>query len=456
MKNTALLKYSAASAGDSAMYSYVNTFWLFYLTTVAGVPPAVAGAVTAIGVAFQAVASPFFAACSDRCVHRLGRRRPFIIFSSLPLGFFACLMFSELPFCGPLRVAALFLLGAGFWMLFAAFFIPHLALGAEIATDYNDRTTIRTYAYVMYAVGFIFGNVIPTTAVERFVGAGLNEAAAWLCVTVIVAAPSSCCILYTGLSARDRPLVSARSGFSLKALARDYLQVLRLRPLRLLIYAVMAYLIGNSMIVADRMYALTFQLKFSGSLISGFMLAFGLLGIALAAPMMRLAQRFDKRSMLIACLGAGGCLTAAARLVGIARLSAPLLFPLQLVYLVANTAYWQLMPAVFYDICEVDEYENGTKRAGTITSVLPIAQSIASAVGMQALGLWLQLRGFASGAESQSPAALAAVFDCFTIAPGVLFAVSALFMLRFPITKQRFQEIKRDLAFRRETGVEDI
>jgi GPH family glycoside/pentoside/hexuronide:cation symporter len=459
MKNVSLLKYSVASAGDSAMYSYVNTFWLFYLTTVAGVAPAAAGAVTAIGVAFQAVASPFFAACSDRFVHRLGRRRPFVIFSALPLGFFACLMFAKLPFVGPSRVAVLFLLGAGFWMLFAAFFIPHLAWGAEIATDYNDRTAIRTYAYVMYTVGFIIGNVVPTTAVERFAGTGLGDAAAWLCVTVIVAALSCGCILYTGLSAPEEPSLAradALPGFSVRVLARDYLQVLRLRPLRLLICAVMAYLVGNSMIVADRMYVLTLQLKLSGSLISGFMLAFGLLGIALAAPMMRLAQRFDKRLMLIVCLGVSGCLTAAARLVGVARFTLPALILLQLVYTVASTAYWQLMPAAFYDICEVDEYENAVKRAGTITSTLPMAQSLASAVGMQALGIWLQYRGFAAGAESQSPAALAAVFDCFTLVPGVLFAVSALFMLRFPITKRRFAEIKETLAARRDADAGNI
>jgi GPH family glycoside/pentoside/hexuronide:cation symporter len=293
--------------------------------------------------------------------------------------------------------------------------------------------------------------------VEGFGGAGLGEAAAWLCVTAIVAAPSCGGILYTGLSVREAPSLApadASAGFSLRALARDYRQVLKLRPLRLLIFAVMAYLIGNSMVVADRMYAFTFQMGFSGSFISGLMLVFGLLGIFLAVPMMRLAQRFGKRTMLIACLGVCGCVMAAVRFVDIARFSLPPLLLLLLVYAVASTAYWQLMPATFYDICELDEYENGVRRAGAITSTLPIAQSIASAVGMQLLGLWLELRGFSSGAASQSPAALAAIFDCFTLAPGLLFAVAALFMLRFPISKQRFETIKRELA-RRAAGAKD-
>ncbi|MDR0424239.1 MAG: MFS transporter [Clostridiales Family XIII bacterium] len=529
MKKLTLLKYSIASNGDSTMYSYVTAFWLYYLTTVSGVPPAIAGTIAAVGIAFEAISGPVFASWSDRFEHRLGKRRPFIIFSSVPIGFFCCLMFTNLPFGGPLRIVALFCLGAAFWILFAAFFIPHLAWGAEIATGYDERTAIRTYSYVMYTVGFLVGSALPTVAVDRLTGAGFSDASAWLCVTVILGVISVGSILFTGLSIREPSSLrasgaasaikaasgaggvgaanavagaagatgasgasaatsagaksgeaavtgaSAASGagamtgasgagaagaatgaagaghmsaFSLKALVHDYRQVLRLRPLRLLIFAVFAYLIGNSMIVADRMYALTFQMGFSGSFISLILLVFGLLGIFLAAPMMTLANRFDKRTALILCMGICGFLMAAMRFFDIAG-NMPLLLVLLLAYVVVSTAYWQLMPATFYDICEVDEYENKVKRAGTITSTLPMAQAIASAAGIQLLGLRLQLGGFESGAATQSPAAIAAIYDCFTLLPGALFVVGAFFMYRFPITKERFETIKQELAARR-------
>jgi GPH family glycoside/pentoside/hexuronide:cation symporter len=445
MKNPTLLKYSIASGGDSAIYSYVNTFWLFYLTTVSNVPPAIAGGIIAVGTVAHAIAGPFFAGWSDRVRHRLGRRRPFLILSALPLGLFVCLMFSKLPFSGSMKIVVLILLCAMYWILFAAFFIPHLAWGAEITTDYNERTTIRTFSFVMYTVGFLLSNVMPTLTVEGFGKAGLSDTSSWLLTSVIVAGLSSGAILFTGLSIREPSSEKTEplSKFSLKALAIDYWQVLKLRPLRLLIFAVVAYLTANTLIVADRMYVFTFKMGYSGSFISMLMLLFGLLGIVLAVPMMKLAKRFDKRSMLFACLGLGGCALAAMRFIGVSSL--PSLIFLLCVFAVASTAYWQLMPATFYDICELDEYENHVKRAGTITSTLPMAEAIASAIGMQILGLWLQFRGFTSGASVQSPSALAAIFDCFTIVPGILLAVAALIMLRFPITKQRFEAIKRAL-----------
>jgi GPH family glycoside/pentoside/hexuronide:cation symporter len=123
-----------------------------------------------------------------------------------------------------------------------------------------------------------------------------------------------------------------------------------------------------------------------------------------------------------------------------------------LFYVVVSTAYYQLMPATFYDICEVDEYENNIKRAGTITSTMPMAQALASAVGMQLLGVRLQLGGFESGAAVQSPEAIAAIYDCFTLAPGVLFVVASLFMYLFPLTKRQFETIRTELAARREIG----
>ncbi|MDR1028967.1 MAG: MFS transporter, partial [Clostridiales Family XIII bacterium] len=320
--------------------------------------------------------------------------------------------------------------------------------GAEIATDYHDRTTIRTFSFVMYAIGALFSTVLPTTVLDKFGGAGMDEGASWLLTTVILAAVSAGSILFTGAAIREEPPAKTKplGRFSLKTLAIDYLQALKLRPLRLLVYAVFAYLIANTLVAADRMYVFTFRLGYSGSTISWIMLVAGLSGVVLAAPMLKLAKRFDKRTMLVVCLGVCGCLVLIMRFVGISNL--PQLICFLFIFVVASTAYWQLIPATFYDICEVDEYENHVKRAGTITSILPVAEAIASAVGMQILGFWLQFRGFESGAAEQSPAALDAILDCLTVVPGIALILAAIAMFRFPITKEKFAAIKQALDAR--------
>jgi GPH family glycoside/pentoside/hexuronide:cation symporter len=439
------MKYAVASFGDSAMYSYVNSFWLFYMTTVSGIPPATAGTITAIGVVAHAVAGPFFAGWSDRSRHKLGRRRSFILFSALPIGFSLCMMFAQLPFEGLLKVAALVVFGSAFYMLFAAFFIPHLAWGAEIATGYHERTTIRTLAFVMYSVGFFLGSVMPTLTVEKFGESGMSAAASWSLTTVIVAVISVAAILFTAITIREKPPAHGRPNtkFSLKILAFDYWQALKLRPLRLLIIATIAYMVTNALFAADRMYLFTFKMGYSGALISALMLLLGVLSIVLAFPMMKLAKRFDKRTMLIACFGLTAIPIFIMRFVEITNL--PLVLLLLCLIGVASVSYWQLIPATFYDICEVDEYENHVKRAGTITSTMSIAESLGSAIGIQILGLRLQFGGFVSGAATQSASAINAILDCFTIIPGIMLIIAAVAMFRFPITKQKFEAIKKEL-----------
>jgi GPH family glycoside/pentoside/hexuronide:cation symporter len=451
MKNPTFLKYAVASGGDSAMYSYVNSFWLFYMTTVAGIPPAAAGFITAVSTVLYAVASPFCASLSDRSTHRLGRRRPFLLYTAVPIGVSLCFMFAPLPFGGPLRIAVLLIFGAAFFMLYSAFFIPHLAWGAEITTDYDERTTIRTFSFVLYTVGALIGTAAPTAAVDGFGSVGMGEGSAWMLTTVIIGVLAVASILYTGITVRERlapPDAKPLAKFSMKTLVRDYSQALKLRPLRLLVYAVVACIVANTMITVDRMYVFTFKLGYSGTTISIIMFVFVSVSIFLAAPMMKLAERFDKRTLLIVSFSVSGAMVLAMRFIDITGLHTVILY--MCAYVVASTAYWQLIPATFYDLCEVDEYENHVKRAGTITSILPITQAIAAAVAVQALGIWLQFRGFASGAATQSSPALTAILDCFTTVPGIMLLLATTAIILFPITKQKFEAIQKALKDRNE------
>ena len=43
------LGYGAASAGDSIAYSLIGSFLMFFLTTVAGIDPGIAGIISATG-----------------------------------------------------------------------------------------------------------------------------------------------------------------------------------------------------------------------------------------------------------------------------------------------------------------------------------------------------------------------------------------------------------------------
>lgn len=61
MNKTTLSKkigYGFASLGDAAAYGFISVFLLFFLTTIAGIPPGIAGTIVAIGAFWNAVFNP--------------------------------------------------------------------------------------------------------------------------------------------------------------------------------------------------------------------------------------------------------------------------------------------------------------------------------------------------------------------------------------------------------------
>ncbi len=52
------LIYGSASIADSVCYGFVGTFGMFFLTTVAGIDPAPAGTIVAIGTIWNAIFTP--------------------------------------------------------------------------------------------------------------------------------------------------------------------------------------------------------------------------------------------------------------------------------------------------------------------------------------------------------------------------------------------------------------
>lgn len=68
--------YGIGTAGDSVPYNLFFTYFLFFLTDVAGVNPAVAGIISFIAVMWDAVTDPAVGFLSDNTKNPNGRRRP--------------------------------------------------------------------------------------------------------------------------------------------------------------------------------------------------------------------------------------------------------------------------------------------------------------------------------------------------------------------------------------------
>ena len=444
------LGYASASFGDSATYSFVNTFLLFFLTTVAGIEPAAAGTIIIAGSAWNTAINPVIGYLSDNCASKWGRRRPFLAVMAPALGASIFLLFTAfdiLPLIRPLYYGAILMI---FWTAFTGFFVPHLALGAEYTHDYHERTDLRSYSSILNMTGTLIGMVLPSLIADFFVEKGLTLAGAWSCTGALVGITSTASILITVKASKgiDLPCAQEDRGvlpkLRLRELFGEYLEVIKLKPVRYLMLTSLFALICNAMLSSDLIYYFTYNLAMDAKEISLMFLYKTGIAILLILVVKQLSRRTDKRTALMLDFIVGAAGLTLMLFVGTG--GSVLLFVFMLFVTISTSIYWQLMPAIIYDVCEYDELHTGHQRQGVIVSLQGLVEALAAGLGAQLLGIVLQLAGFDGNAAVQTESALKAVELSVTVLPAAFLVLALVCLKKYPITKAKFEEIQRQLA----------
>ena len=443
------LGYGSASLGDSAAYGFIGTFLMFFLTTIAGIEPATAGILTAVGAVWNALINPVIGYCSDKVNTRFGRRRPVILIFSIPLGITMFLLFTDINLPDMVRPVYYGIMLMLFWTSYTGYFVPYLALGVEYTSDYDDRTILRLYASMFNMIGSIFAMVLPTLAVKFLMSHGFTASGAWSSTGAFVGGVTFLSILITVLVSRDKdrpvdvPDKKKTERFSLSAIFREYISVARLKPMKYLVIASIASLVCYQIIMSDLVYFLTYDLKFGATRISAFLLVRSLAGMILIPVVGKIALAIDKRNTMILffLLGIGGMFFV--------RFAALPEMPMLIAYVIftclCTCVYWDLMPSIYYDICEYDQLVSGRNRQATIVSFQGLVEAVALGLGSLILGVILQLGGFDGSSVIQTASAMKWIFNCATVIPVVFLVVASLAIHRYPITKKVHEDIRRRL-----------
>lgn len=436
---TEKLGYGIASLGDAISYGFVGTFFLFFLTTVAGISPAIAGVIVALGSVWNAVFNPVMGYFADKVNTRFGRRRPLIFIFSIFLGITLFLMFTNIDI--PLSVKPVYygIMMILFWSSFTGFFVPYCALGVDYASDYDERTSIRSFAAFFNNVGNLFCMVMPTMVVSFLESLGLDTSQAWSTTGGFLSAVSFITIVVTVIASKNKDLPVEKSTEKpaekhfIINIFREYISVAKLKPMKYLIAASLFSLITYTMIMSDLIYFLTYNKELPAVGISICLFSRTLLGILFIPIMGKIAATFDKRIALIGCYIVGIAGMIAVRFIDIGGFIGVLVY--MFFVTVCTTIYWQLMPSIFYDICEYDAVTTGKRREATILSFQGLVESIAVGIGGQILGMILQLAGFNGSGAAQTSTALLWIENSTTILPVVFMMAAIVALYKYPLRR---------------------
>lgn len=471
------LLYGFIGVGEAGLYGIIGTFALFFLTTVVGINPAVAGTITAIGAVWETMCGAVVGYISDNTVTKYGKRKPYILIASIPLLTFTSLFFTNIGSNDGLAPVYYGFMLVMFWTSFSVFYVPYLSWGAELTQDYDERTTLRGYAYIFSTVGMAIGLVLPNIVVDKLMDAGVSLSGSWTFTGISCGLICAVSIFAGAATIKDRYELEYRRGITAAAkekriddkddkgdsitkstlvrtllnnamdMFKNYFDILKLRTAVYIICASVFYLISYAMFSSVRMYYFTFNLGLPAGVITIVMLFLTFASVIFVPFVGKACRLTDKRSTFIIGMTISAVFMGGLGLLGVNTAWEIVVF--SIAYSLGSIAYWQLVPSMIYDVCEVDELVNNKRRGGLVISLQSLSESLANAVGLQLVGLILDFSGFEGEASVQTESALYWINMMFSVIPAVFMAASIVCIIRYPVTKTMYRDVLSALEQRK-------
>lgn len=451
MRRLSLKQYIAYGGGDAAnnvAFSLAVSFLPLYYTDVAGISPAVVGALFLVMRFVDAFTDILMGSFIDRSNSRFGKFRPWILFGSVPLVALALANFA-VPSAlhgtvGAVVWAAIayFLLGS---VAYTAVNIPYGSLAASMTDNSRERSRLAVFRTVGSSIMQVVLAITISPALQEYQGdpAGLQSALIRTIIPLGVLAIG----LYVFLFVVARENVERKVA---RVSVRDSFRTVRSnRALQVLGVAAIAYLAGMFGALGIISYY-TRDVLGDARLLAVFlpMVQGAVIIIAWVVP--PLATRLGKPRLfqLSAAVGAVGALMlllAPADMLWFSILGA---FVLGAGSGGVSTLLWSMEA----DTVEFGEWRTGYRSEGTSYAVFSFMRKLAQALG-GALGVWIiGWFGYDGNVAEQSDSAVFGIRIAMGLLPAISMILALIVMAFFPMKDSMHAQILSDLEERK--GVE--
>ncbi|MFC2029204.1 MFS transporter [Chloroflexota bacterium] len=435
--------FSTGDLSTSIPLAILMFFQLYFLTDVAGLPPALAGWAVGIGRIWDAINDPIFGVVSDRIRSRWGRRRVLLLFGAVPLGVTFALMWLVPP-VGPLALTAYYaIVFILFDTVFTAVHVGYNALTPEMTPDYDERSSLNGYRMVFSIAGTLLAIILATVlgwyiddtqVLFALLGIGLGLAS--IVPPLIVFAVT-----------RERPAEELPEPLPAKEALGATLSN---RPFWLVMGLYLLSWTAASILAAVLIYFAIYYLRVPDQANYFVLVAMGA-GILFIPLIVWLARRLDKRRAFI--LGMASWIIALLALFGLQSQQVTLAYVLAFLSGAGIATAYVIPWSMVADIIEYDEVNTGQRREGSYYAFASFFQKLATGVAIWALGQTLALTGYITPAPGmpvpdQPDAAIMAIRIFIGLVPVVLLVLAILFAWRYPISRDLHRALRDELAAR--------
>lgn len=472
--NDRLVSFSSKFAFGVGQYAegLKNTafslFILFYYNQVLGLSGTLAGMALFVALLFDAVTDPLAGSLSDNLKSKFGRRHPFMYASAIPLALAFVGLFSP--------PESLSEWGLFFWLTIFAiltrgamtlYHVPHLALGAELTENFQERTRIVAFRQFFGTFGNASAVVIGLGYFFADEHGGRLEPANYMPYAITLGVLMVMTIWYSAIGTqKEIPHLSVPPSKPdskiLPRVAKEAREAFKNQSFRWLFFGVLIVFIMSGVNAALDLYMFQYFWELSGSEMLMVQVTY-MVGLMLGVFFTATLHRYtDKKFGVILGTGAWAVFQVLPVVLRLFDLMPANNDP-TLVYLLTAMKFVQgiLLQQAFIsfgsmmaDVADEHEFETGVRQEGIFFGAISFSAKATSGFGNFVGGVSLDLISWPTGAAIKNAADippetlinLGLVYGPFVSA----FAIVSLWCYsHYHLTRERHQEILTVLRERR-------
>ncbi|MCF7933321.1 MAG: glycoside-pentoside-hexuronide (GPH):cation symporter [Spirochaetia bacterium] len=447
-----LFSYGIGDIFGGGSFLIIGMLFMFYLTEVAGLSPALAGLVFAIGKIWDAISDPLMGYFSDITESKHGRRRIYFLIGIVPIAVSFILMWVPVSFGAS---AARFVYYSFTYVLFSTVFtmvmIPYAALNAEMTNDYRVRSKLSAARMICSGISALLAGTIPSMIISRYpAGTGSGYMVMAVIFGLLYAAPWI--VVYSGTW--EMPYTRRRRESSSLEVFRQFSTVIKNSSFRIHVGMYIAAYSASDILMALFVYFITYYLQRQN-----------LYPVAMGSLMIVQIAMMPVYTMISNTHGKGTAYVAGLTLYAVSLITAffvltpessVVTIALVCAFIGTGTSAGVLIPwAILPSVIDVDELITGKKRSGVYSGAMTlIRKMVQGLIAMPLIGFMLTSIQFVPGQE-QSPEVLEGLHLFFLLGPLTLVLIGIFLGLKFRITPSRHSLIINEIERLKQGGSKD-
>jgi GPH family glycoside/pentoside/hexuronide:cation symporter len=418
------LAYGIGDFGPSMAGNTLMVFFFFFLTTMAGLSPALAGIILCLSNAWSAISTLLVGALSDRTQSRWGRRRIWMLGSAPLLGTAFFLHWWIPPWQGWMQFSYFLGVALVFQTAGNAFTIPYGALLTDLTNQHDEHLRLNGFRFGFSLSGGI-GSLLLAKGINTWISQPQQQVVILGGVCAIVAVVSIlCCCFGTQEQPNERPISPIATPLQIHTLLNNHLLILLAG-----IYALSWFALQITPTVLP--YFIVHCLNLQSSAIPTIIVLIQGSSLLSLIAWEFLSRQIGKK--IVFWMGSGLWILGVLGFIELQPGQIALLYGLSVLMGVGMGTVYLVPLSLLPQVADLDEQMTGQRREGLLYSILAFLQKIALAIGLLLVGQLLAGAGFQEAIPGpvqllQPRSALMMIRSITVMLPVISLLVSLLLM----------------------------